>query len=194
MGRHGLAIGFEDFLAHVRLQGEFRVGTYAVAFDYRRLLAPLTAWFGRERTIVRPYRPGAPSDVLPRDFIAAIASGLALDYDRLGPIARENRGATYGDVLAFQFANFAQNRPGFTAPDVLANEAFGADAPRALAVPFAPLGLQDAAFSAHFAEGNAEIAADFGITWGTDPVATEQSAQRSLLERAVATWTRESGS
>jgi hypothetical protein len=194
MGRHGLAISFEDFLAHVRLRGEFRVGTYAVAFDYRRLLAPLTAWFGRERTIVRPYQPGAPSDVLPRDFLATIASGLPLEYDRLGPIARENHGVTYGDVLAYQFANHAQNRPGFTPPETLANEAFGDDAERALAVPFAPLGPQDAAFSAQFAEGNAEIAADFGITWGIDPPAREQSAQRALLERAVATWTRESGS
>jgi hypothetical protein len=133
--------------------------------------------------------------VLPRDFLATIASGLPLDYDRLGPIARENHGSTYGDVLASQYANYSRNRPGFTSPEILAAEVFGPDAARVLAMPFAPLAAKDAAaFSARFADSNAEIAAEFDLTWGIDPPALEDPAQRTLLERAVATWTRESGS
>jgi hypothetical protein len=195
LGRQGLAIGFETFLADVVAHGEFRVGNYVVAFDYRRLLGPLVACFGRERTIVRAYRPGAPDDALPRDFLATIASGLPLNYDRLGPIARENHGSTFGDVLASQFANHAQGRRGFTTPEDLAAEAFGADAAHVLAQPFAPLGADDAAaFSALFADSNAEIAADFDLTWGVDPPALDRPEQRTLLARAVATWTRESGS
>ncbi len=195
LGRQGLALGFEEFLMHVMLHGEYRVGIYVMPFDYRRLLEPLVACFGPERTIVRGYRPGAPDDVLPRDFLAVISSGLPLEYERLAPIARENAAASYADVLRAQYRNFSKGRGDPENVYAFAREALGAEADRLLAAPFAPLGPgEDAAFSARFAASNAEIASRFGCRLGEDPPAVEQREQRRFLERAVLRWAQDFGS
>ena len=192
LGRQGLPIGFEEFLMQVMLHGEFRVGPYAMAFDYRRLLEPLVACFGVERTIARAYVPGRADDSLPRDFLSLVSSGLPLDYEGLIPVARENGAASYADVLHAQFANFSRGAGAENGVYGLARDAFGSDAERLLDAPFAPLGPEEAAaFSARFADSNAEIASRFGCIWGEDPPPREQREQRRFLERAVVRWRHE---
>ncbi len=191
LGRQGLAIGFESFFRDVVRGGAFRIGKYLMDFDYGRFTRALAGIFG-ERTIVRPYHPGARDDALARDYLGLVSCGLAIRYGDLVPVARENVALTYADIVRLQFSNFARESARFTHPGRLEFDTFGCERPKELDDIFAPLGpADDAALETRFGAANREVASRFGFDWGSDPAARDQLAARAFLEHATSTWARE---
>jgi hypothetical protein len=100
---------FEDFFGKVLSDGVYE----QACFDYDRFLQPFTDVFGKDRILVRAYRPVTDSDVLLREFTSFIAPTLA--FERIAPPSRLNPRPTFPAVVACR-----EERLGFSASHSMA--------------------------------------------------------------------------
>jgi len=187
--KQGAPLGFERFLEDILRDGAFSISGYTMPFDYTILVDALVSCFGADRTIVRPYFPGATPDVLPRDYVDVVRNGLPLDLARLIPAGTQNAAATYREIVRALYVTLGSGNEAMPDPVRLEREAFTSDEAHLLDVTFAPLNARDdEIIQTRFADSNGALAERFGFTWGADPVARDQPRQRAFLERAFATW------
>lgn len=111
LAHFGLIVRFSEFLDAVLRDGVLLFRGWSFRFEYSVLLNAFAEVFGHDMVIVRPYRSGWPSDVLPRDFIRVVSAGSAgVHFEDLVKVGRLNPSPTVGAVVAMLRANVAAER------------------------------------------------------------------------------------